>query len=103
MVMISGYSSPLYAKELKKWNAAAYQTTTRGGKPVAEWLWYNYPRPVALHDYRFLGSNFRERERIRRQQKRWKGKLERMDTLQRQALLGAIVDTANFGEASSLL
>lgn len=81
MVMISGYSHPLYARELKKWNVASYQTTTRGGKPVAEWLWYNFPRPVELHDYRYLGSNYREREKIKRQQKRWKGRLARMDTL----------------------
>jgi hypothetical protein len=50
----------------------------------------NYDVPLELHDYRYLGSNFRERERIRRQQRRWAGKLARMKPLQRYALLAAI-------------
>jgi hypothetical protein len=96
LILISGYSSPLYAKELKGWNATAYQAGTRQGG-AAEWIWYNFPRPTVLHDYRFLGDNFRERERIRRQQKRWKGKLERMDVLQRQALLSVLANIGGFG------
>lgn len=90
-VMISGYSSALYAKELKGWNATAFQAATRGA-PAAEWVWYNFDRPVRLHDYRFLGGDFRERERIRRQQKRWSTKLKAMPLLQRQALLSVLAD-----------
>ena len=91
-VMISGYSSTLYARELKTWNACAFQAATRG-KPAAEWVWCNYPRPVELHDYRYLGSNYREREQIKRMKARWIGKLERMPALKRQALLAAIAAT----------
>jgi hypothetical protein len=91
-VMISGYSSTLYARELKTWNAFAFQAATRG-KPAAEWVWCNYPRPVELHDYRCLGSNYREREQIKRMKARWIGKLERMPALRRQALLAAIAAT----------
>ncbi len=94
MVMISGYSSTLYAKELKSWNCKSYQTTTRGGAPAAEWVWFNYPPPVELHDYRFLGADYRERERIHRKQKRWTARLRRMPVLERQALLAAIAETA---------
>ena len=101
MVMISGYSHPLYAQMLKSWNATSYQTTTRGGKPVAEWIWYNFPRPVELHDYRFLGDNFRERERIKRKKKRWTARLDRMPLLERQALLCAIAESAGFGDTGS--
>jgi len=99
-VMLSGYSSALYAKALKGWNATAFQATTRG-KPAAEWLWCNFDRPVELHDYRFLGEDFRERERIKRKKKRWIGKLERMPLLERQALLSAIAETAENSEAGS--
>jgi DNA adenine methylase len=98
MVMISGYSSPMYAKALKGWNAASFQTGTRGGRPAAEWVWYNYPRPVALHDYRFLGKDFREREKFKRRRQRLTARLQRMPTLERQALLAAIADTAGFVE-----
>jgi DNA adenine methylase len=96
-VLISGYSSALYAGELKKWNVAAFRAATRGA-PAAEWVWYNFPKPVELHDYRFLGSDFRERERIKRKTKRWTAKLEKMPELERQALLAALSTTAGLGE-----
>lgn len=57
----------------------------------------NYPEPTALHDYRYLGENFREREKITRQKRRWKARLLRMNTLQRFALLASI---AELGEPS---
>jgi DNA adenine methylase len=92
-VIISGYSSTLYAKELKGWNATAFQAATRG-KPAAEWVWFNYDKPVELHDYRYLGDDFREREQIKRMQRRWVAKLGAMPILKRQALLAAIAATA---------
>jgi hypothetical protein len=101
LVMVSGYSSPLYARELKTWHAASFQTTTRGGRPVAEWVWYNYERPLRLHDYRFLGSDFRERERIKRKKARWLNRLAVMPALERQALLSAIDETAGSGLAQT--
>ncbi len=91
MVMLSGYWSDLYARELRGWRTDHFDVMTRGG-PATEWLWMNYAAPVELHDYRYLGEGFRQRERIRRQQRRWAGKLARMDRLQRQALLAAIAD-----------
>jgi hypothetical protein len=53
----------------------------------------NFAEPLELHDYRFLGDGFRQRECIRRQQARWVRRLARMDRLQRQALLAAIRET----------
>ncbi len=103
MVMISGYSSALYAKELKGWNATAFQTTTRGGRTVAEWVWYNFPPPVELHDYRYLGRDFRERERIKRKKQRWTARLARMPILERQALLCAISESTGTSGARSAL
>lgn len=57
---------------------------------ATEWLWMNYPRPVKLHDYRYLGDDFRERERIKRKKARWIDRLARMDILERQAMLAAL-------------
>ena len=88
--MISGYWSALYADALKDWNSTHFQAMTRGGRTATEWLWYNYPEPVALHDYRFLGENFRERERIKRKKQRWTERLHSMPILERRALLAAI-------------
>jgi hypothetical protein len=90
MVMISGYASALYQTALSTWNSTHFQAMTRGGRVATEWLWYNYPAPLALHDYSYLGDTFRERERIKRKKQRWVNRLRTMPILERQALLAAI-------------
>ena len=63
---------------------------TRGGTRATEWLWFNFQPPQTLHDYRYLGRNFRERERIKRRVQRWKIRLLKLPTLERHALLTAL-------------
>ena len=75
MVMISGYWSDLYASVLYDWKYKTFQVMTRGGALADEFVWFNFDEPSALHDYAHLGADFRERERIRRKIRRWKGKL----------------------------
>jgi len=89
-VMISGYWTNLYARELASWNSTSFQAVTRSGRMATEWLWFNFPEPVALHDYRYLGSTFRERERIKRKKLRWANRLRTMPVLERRALLSAL-------------
>jgi len=89
MVMLSGYWSDLYAEALSDWNHFQFPAMTRGGL-ATETVWYNYPPPVELHDYRYLGVGFRERERIKRKKQRWVNRLERMPLLERQALLSVL-------------
>jgi hypothetical protein len=89
-VMISGYWSELYADTLAGWRTYTYTAQTRAGTQAEEWLWMNYPEPTALHDYRYLGDNFRERERIKRKKERWVKRLRKMDVLERRAVLWAI-------------
>lgn len=89
LVMISGYESQLYAVSLKGWHTHSFQSATHNGM-AEEWVWMNYSPPVELHDYRYLGATFRERERIKRKSKRWMARLKFMPVLERQALLFAI-------------
>ena len=98
MIMLSGYPNALYDGALKGWNTKTFMTTTRGGNYVTEKLWMNYPTPVELHDYSFLGSNFRERERIKRKKKRWISRLLTMRDLERQALAAAIAEMSGTGQ-----
>ncbi len=53
---------------------------------------FNFPEPIALHDYRYLGEDFRERERIKRKKQRWVNRLHVMPALERRALLNAITE-----------
>lgn len=88
-VAVSGYWSELYAVELRDWRAVSWPARTRGGSAV-EWLWMNYPEPVELHDYRYLGDDRRRRQDFRRQVCRWRRRLEEMAPLKRQALAAAV-------------
>lgn len=89
MVMISGYESDLYKEMLKGWHIHTFQAKTSIGV-ATEWLWMNYPAPSQLHDYRFLGDNFRQRERLKKKKENWVSRLKSMPVLERQALLFAL-------------
>jgi DNA adenine methylase len=89
-VMVSGYWSRLYSESLRDWRTASFPLRTRSGEIATEWVWMNYETPIELHDYRFLGMDFRERERIKRRQERWVSRLRQMSQMERQALLAAI-------------
>jgi len=93
-VMLSGYPSGFYDIHLPDWRYLCYQAQTHRGVKT-ECLWMNYPEPKELHDYRYLGTNFRERERIKRKQLRWKNRLERMDRFERAALMLAISEAGS--------
>ena len=58
--------------------------------PRRDGLWCNFDPPAQLHDYRFLGTNFRQRERLKRKKARWLAKLQRMTPLEAAAVLAAI-------------
>ena len=93
MVALSGYWSLLYEQRFAmRWRSISFNAQTRSGTTAREWLWMNYPEPVELHDYSFLGGNFREREKITRQKRRWRARLLRMDRLQMYALLSSIAE-----------
>lgn len=89
MVQISGYWSKLYAKRLSDWRLIRFQGQTRKG-PREECLWMNYPEPVALHDFQYLGADYRERERIKRKTARWVSRMAALPILERTALFSAI-------------
>jgi DNA adenine methylase len=91
-VIISGYPSKLYSRELAGWRLHTFTTTTRGASPATECLWMNYPPPRELHDYRYLGDDHRARLDFRRMRERWRRKLEGMPDYKRFALLAALRD-----------
>lgn len=89
-VILCGYWSPIYSR-LRHWRLVPHQVMTRGGLR-REMLWLNYAPPLALHDYRFIGSDRRERERIHRRQKTVLASLAKMAPHERAAMLDAIRD-----------
>jgi DNA adenine methylase len=85
-VLISSYDNEIYNRSLSDWRRISWQSQTRGGT-ATEVLWCNFDPPEALHDYRYLGIDFRERERISRKLQRWRDRLLRLPALERAAII----------------
>lgn len=101
MVMIVGYRGPLYDGALASWRRIDYMAMTRGGvKP--ESMWMNYAEPTELHDYRYLGDDYRERLRIARKIARWQRRLGALPVLERQAVIrGILSSNAGAGDGAA--
>ncbi len=89
-VMVCSYPNEIYNDVLKDWRTVDYFSTVRSGDRRRERIWLNYPEPTELHDYRYLGQDKREREKIRRRCSNWVAGLARMPEHERNALLQAI-------------
>jgi len=93
-VMISGYASPLYAKVLHDWRVESFNAMTRGGLR-REHVWMNFPTDLPLHDTRWAGDGFRERERIRKKRDRWRRMFSQMAPHERQVIAQALLVDAS--------
>lgn len=97
-VLISGYASELYDQALHGWRRLQYPTMTRGGVRE-EVLWMNFGPASSLHDARFAGGGFRERERIKRRAESWASMLKAMSPAERDRVMLSVLDA--WREASS--
>ena len=98
-VMISGYSSELYETRLVGWHRRELRNVTHAGCRT-EIVWANFEFTATLHDYRCIGDDFRERERIRRKASRWISNLQRMPELERRAIVAAIRELHDHADRS---
>lgn len=81
-VLLSGYAHPLYEELLQGWACRKFEAATHKGNRE-ETLWFNFSPPVCLHDARFLGANFRERQSTKRRLQRLQTKVDTMDPVER--------------------
>lgn len=88
--LVSTYPNERYAQQLSHWNRTEFQSQTRHGA-ATEWLFYNYPNPEVLHDARFAGNNYREREYTKRKADRWVSNYRKMKPHEQQLILGQIL------------
>lgn len=87
-IALSTYKNDIYDNhfEDREYNMCEVAAQTRHGR-VTEQLWMNYPAPNELHDYQYLGADYREREDIQRKQKRWLRKFSEMTILEQRAMM----------------
>ena len=92
--MVSAYPIELYDRTLADWHRVTFIAPSRSG-PRQEALWMNFTPGGPLHDTRFLGDTFRQREALTRQRKRWTDRLRRMPKPQQQAILTSLLAAFN--------
>lgn len=85
-VMLSGYRNAIYDKLLAHWRRVDFQSMTRGGVRT-ESLWMNYDQPAVPAELTYLGTDYRQRERIKRKKLRWKAKLEKLPAAEQAAIM----------------
>jgi DNA adenine methylase len=88
-VMISGYDNATYDKMLRGWGKQVFSGTSHTGKRE-ETVWLNF-KPAVLHDTRFLGATFRDRQTIKRKRARWTSRFRREPTAVQQAILSDLI------------
>ncbi|PAB31424.1 DNA methylase [Pseudomonas savastanoi pv. nerii] len=91
-VMISGYDNALYNDKLVSWGKTAFMAKTHTDVRE-ECVWMNYPVPHELHDTRYLGDTFRERQTIARRQARLKDRIESMHPVERTDFIRWLTET----------
>lgn len=85
---------------LRGWYRTDFPRLDRGGTWALESLWLNFDPPARLHDFSYLGGNFRERERIKRKRARWRARLEQLPASERLAMLQVLLELASPEAAS---
>jgi hypothetical protein len=90
-VMISSYENPLYLRELSDWHSRSFETQTHNGN-AQEFVWMNFRPGSELHDYRYVGHDYRERERFRRRRENLVRRLEKADDLELNAVLADLAE-----------
>lgn len=91
-IAISTYPNGMYSHRLNDWRSIEFESQTRRGRST-ELLFMNYPIPDELHDYRYLGSDYRERERIARKLNRWQAKFSELAPLEQKAMIQRLTTT----------
>lgn len=89
-VVISGYASDLYDECLTGWNSLTYPAKAHDGIRQ-EKIWFNFDPPARLHDSRYLGRDFRERQTIKRRLHRLQRRISTLSP-QEQRLLSQWLD-----------
>jgi len=89
--IISHYPCDLYNTALHRWRKVEYKSMTRAGMAL-EAIWMNYPNPTTLQDYRYIGLNYTDRQRIKRKLARTLANIAKLPQLERSQLLEQLYD-----------
>jgi DNA adenine methylase len=86
MVMLSGYANALYAERLSHWRTHTFMAKSHTDRRQ-EVVWMNFAKPTVLHDTRFCGANFRQRQGIQRRRQTLQRRISAMGSYERTDLI----------------
>ena len=98
-VILSGYPSAFYDDNLSGWRTIEFQAMTRGG-PRTEKLWLNFPAASSVQWATFAGSDFTDRQRIKRKAVRWAENYRALPSAERLAVLAAMLEVDTVASAA---
>ena len=87
--LIIHYPNELYDEMLSGWRTKDIQGRTRRGMRT-ERMYMNYPEPTELHDYSYIGENFRQRELFKKSKINMIEKFQRMTPLERNYIVNSL-------------
>jgi DNA adenine methylase len=92
-IMISGYESELYSRYLAGWEKTSILARTHVST-ATEVIWMNYDiSKLRLQTYKYLGSDFTDRQRIQRRVTQMVRKFEKIPIHERQLLVESLINT----------
>jgi len=98
-IMVSHWHDPLFDKYLSgtgKFKHIPFKTMGRRG-PIPNGIYINYdPKEIELADYSYAGSNYTDRQRIKRKVERNYNKIMAMPPMEREILIQKIINGKTF-------
>ncbi|MBI0277285.1 DNA adenine methylase [Hafnia alvei] len=87
-IILSGYPSQLYDETLAGWRSMEFQAMTRGGVRT-EKIWMNFEEGQPF-TAKYAGTDYVDRQRIKRKAERWRAKYEALAPAERLAIMDAL-------------
>lgn len=92
-IMITCYDHEVYRDMLHGWTRWELQTMGHRGKSSTTTVYQNYElNPKELHDYSYIGADYREREAIARRQRNALQKIDTWSPVEQRALIAKLID-----------
>ena len=88
-VMLSGYPSRLYERELADWRCLSLQVNNHAAV-VTESIWFNFELD-RVHWARFAGRNFTHRQVVKRKAENWARRYAALPPAERLAVMAALM------------
>lgn len=89
-IMISTSPNELYDIMLSAWRKKTFETIGRRG-PRTEVIYMNYPEPLLLHDYRYLGDDYKQRQCMTRKRQKFANKFKALPPHQQHMLMQEMI------------